>query len=319
MRTEAAATPAGPAAITAKRRPGASRSRKAQRRREAALGYLLVSPALIVFAVFVFYPFAKNFQLALYRNPPFPNLPKTYVGLEQVGDVLGSEEFRTSVWTTIMFALMSVPAGIFLGLALAVAAHKRLRGIGIYRTIFASTVTSSVAVASVIFGTMFNPIIGWLPAMGLSPEPPVLQNPDWALPGVALISVWQNVGLSFVVMSAGLQAIPDEVLEAAEIDGARAWRRFWRVTVPMLSPTIFFAVVVGSIFAFQAFGQIDLLTPRTAEVMGTNVLTYYIFTTVRERQDPGAAAVLAIALFAITLLLTLAQMKVLERRVHYAQ
>ncbi|HEY3142279.1 MAG TPA: sugar ABC transporter permease [Acidimicrobiales bacterium] len=298
----------------------AARTRKAQRRREAALGYLLVSPALLVFAVFVFYPFARNFKLALYRNPPFPNLPSKYVGLKQVGDVLSDHDFRESIWTTIVFALMSVPVGIFLGLALAVAAHRRLQGIGIYRTIFASTVTSSVAVASVIFGTLFNPVIGWLPAFGFNPTPPVLQNPDWALPGVALVSVWQTIGLSFVVMSAGLQAIPDEVLEAAEIDGARAWRRFWRVTVPMLSPTIFFAVVVGTIFAFQAFGQIDLLTPKqNAEVLGTNVLTYNIFLTLRERQDPGAAAVMSIALFTITLALTLAQMRILERRVHYAQ
>jgi sn-glycerol 3-phosphate transport system permease protein len=293
-------------------------SRRAQRRREAALGYLLVAPALVVFAVFIFYPFAKNFELALYRNPPFPHLPKRYVGLDQAIDVLTSADFRESVWTTVVFAILSVPAGIFLGLALAVAAHRRLRGIGIYRTIFASTVTSSVAVASVIFGTLFNPVIGWIPALGFNPRPPVLENPDWALPAVALVSVWQNIGLSFIIMSAGLQAIPDELLEAAEIDGARPWRRFWRVTVPLMSPTIYFTIVVGSIFAFQAFGQIDLLTPSNQKLLGTNVLTYYIFSNLRERQDPGTAAVLAIALFAITLLLTLTQMRLLERRVHYA-
>jgi len=279
---------------------------------------VLVAPALVVFAIFVFYPFAKNFELALYRNPPFPHLPRRYVGLDQAVDVLTSADFRESVWTTVVFAILSVPAGIFLGLALAVAAHRRLRGIGIYRTIFASTVTSSVAVASVIFGTLFNPVIGWIPALGFNPRPPVLENPDWALPAVALVSVWQNIGLSFIIMSAGLQAIPDELLEAAEIDGARPWRRFWRVTVPLMSPTIYFTIVVGSIFAFQAFGQIDLLTPSNQKLLGTNVLTYYIFSNLRERQDPGTAAVLAIALFAITLLLTLTQMRLLERRVHYA-
>jgi sn-glycerol 3-phosphate transport system permease protein len=294
---------------------GPARSRAAQRRREAMLGYLLVLPAFVVFAVFTFYPFGKNFQLALYRSPPFPNLPKRYVGLEQVGDVLGSEDFRQSLWATVAFALMSVPVGIFLGLALAVAAHRRLRGIGIYRTIFASTVTSSVAVASVIFGTLFNPRIGYLPWMGFDPQPPLLENPDWVLPSVALVSVWQNTGLSFIVMTAGLQTLPDEVLEAAEIDGARAWRRFWRVTVPMLSPTIFFAVVVGSIFAFQAFGQIDLLAPNGGPLQRANVLVYFIYS---KRQDPGYAAVLAIALFVITLMLTLFQLRVLERRVHYA-
>jgi sn-glycerol 3-phosphate transport system permease protein len=299
-------------------RPTGRHTRRAQRRREALLGYALVAPALVVFAVFVFYPFAKNFELAFYEDPLFNRGGgKRYVGFEQISDVLGSGDFRHSLWVTVVFALMSVPAGIFLGLALAVAAHQKLRGIGIYRTIFASTVASSVAVASVIFGTLFNPIIGWLPWLGFEPSPPMLQNPDWALAAVALVTIWQSIGLSFIVMSAGLQAIPDELMEAAHLDGARAWRRFWRVTVPLLSPTIFFAVVVGSIFAFQAFAQVEMLT-EGGPIDRTNVLTYFIFTTLRERQDEGAAAVLSIALFGVTLLLTLFQMRILEKRVHYA-
>lgn len=292
-----------------------TRSRKAQRRREAALGYLLVSPALVVFVVFVFYPFARNFKLALYQPGLFPGYPDRYVGFEKVTDVLGSGDFRHALWVTIAYVLLAVPAGIFVGLALAVAAHRKLKGIGIYRTIFASTVTSSVAVASVIFGTLFNPVVGYLPALGFDPDPSVLENPDWALLGVALVSVWQYIGLSFIVMSAGLQAIPDEVMEAAELDGARPWRRFWRVTVPMLSPTIFFAVVVGTIYAFQAFGQIDLLT-RGGPIDSTTTLVYSVFQ--HRNSDPAYAAILSIALFVLTLLITLAQMRLLEKRVHYA-
>jgi sn-glycerol 3-phosphate transport system permease protein len=317
--TDAVVPPVGEVAEELKTpvRTKAGKTRRAQKRREALLGYALVAPALVVFVVFVFYPFAKNFQLAFYEDPLFNRSGKRYVGFEQIGDVLGSGDFRHSLWVTVVFALMSVPAGIFLGLALAVAAHQKLRGIGIYRTIFASTVASSVAVASVIFGTLFNPIIGWLPWLGFEPSPPMLQNPDWALSAVALVTIWQSIGLSFIVMSAGLQAIPDEMMEAAHLDGARAWRRFWRVTVPLLSPTIFFAIVVGSIFAFQAFAQVEMLT-RGGPIDRTNVLTYFIFTTLRERQDEGTAAVLSIALFAVTLLLTLFQMRILEKRVHYA-
>lgn len=310
--TDVLAAPAAPVRATKGRH-----TRRAQRRREALLGYVLVAPALVVFGVFVFFPFAKNFQLAFYEDPLFSRRGKRYVGFEQISDVLGSGDFRHSLWTTVLFALLSVPAGIFLGLALAVAAHQKLRGIGIYRTIFASTVASSVAVASVIFGTLFNPIIGWLPWLGFEPSPPMLQNPDWALFAVALVTIWQSIGLSFIVMSAGLQAIPEEMMEAAQLDGARAWRRFWRVTVPLLSPTIFFAVVVGSIFAFQAFAQVEMLT-KGGPIDRTNVLTYSIYTTLRERQDEGKAAVLSIALFAVTLLLTLFQMRILEKRVHYA-
>ncbi|HSO95031.1 MAG TPA: sugar ABC transporter permease [Acidimicrobiia bacterium] len=296
--------------------PGAAKARR--RRREAGLGFLLIAPALVIFSVFVFFPFAKNFELALYRNPPFPGLPSKFVGLQQIGDVLGSSDFRHSLWVTVLFALLTVPAGILLGLLLAQLANQRLRGMAIYRTIFASTVATSVAVASVIFGTLMNPQVGLLPWLGIHPTPAILDNPTWALPAVALATIWQTLGLSFILMSAGLQAVPEDVLEAAQVDGASAPMRFWRVTIPLLSPTIFFTAVVGSIFAFQTFGQIDLLT-RGGPQNKTNVLTYFIVTELHDHQNPGTAAVLSIALFLITLALTLLQLRFLERRVHYAR
>jgi sn-glycerol 3-phosphate transport system permease protein len=298
--------------------PPRRRRRLPRKTREAALAYLLLSPALIVFGVFIFYPFFKNFELALYRTAPFPGLPDVYVGLDQVGDVLGSDAFRNSLWVTVLFAIITVPIGIALGLGLAVLAHQKLKGVGIYRTIFSSTVATSVAVASVIFGTLFNPQVGLLPWIGIDPTPPILDNPSLALPAVALTTIWQNLGLSFILMSAGLQAVPDEMLEAAQVDGAGAWSRFRNVTLPLLSPTIFFAVVVGSIFAFQTFGQIDLLT-KGGPGDKTNVLVYFVFTELHERRNPGTAAVLAIALFFITMLLTLFQLRFLERRVHYGR
>lgn len=294
------------------------RRRLPRRVREAGLGYLLVLPSLLIFGVFVFYPFARNFYLGFFRTPPFPGLPKHAVGLDQYRDVLTSHDFLNSLKVTILFALYTVPAGIAIGLGLAVVAHQKLRGIGIYRTIFSSTIATSVAVASVIFGTLLNPNVGLLPWLGLQTHPSILQNPRWALLAVAVTTIWQNLGLSFILMSSGLQAIPDELLEAAAVDGAGAWSRFRNVTVPLLSPTIFFAVVVGSIFAFQTFGQIDILT-QGGPTKHTNVLTYFIFKTLQEQQDDGKAAVLAIALFGITMLLTLIQMRVLERRVFYGR
>jgi sn-glycerol 3-phosphate transport system permease protein len=161
-----------------------------------------------------------------------------------------------------------------------------------------------------------NPEVGLLPWLGIDPTPPILQNPSLALIAVSITTIWQNLGLSFILMSAGLQNVPDELLEAARVDGASAWSRFWHVTVPMLSPTIFFAVVVGTIFAFQSFGQIDLLT-HGGPLKKTNVLTYFIFSELRIQSDPGRAAVLAIALFLVTLVLALAQIRLLERRVSY--
>ena len=294
------------------------RRRRSRRVRESGLAFLMLAPATIVFAVFIFYPFLKNFELSLYSVPPFPGLPSRYVGFDQITDVLGSQEFIDSLWTTILFAILTVPIGIGLGIGLATLAHQKLKGVGIYRTIFSSTVATSVAVASVIFGTLMNPQVGLLPWMGIDPQPPILDNPSLALFGVAIATIWQNLGLSFILMSAGLQAVPEDLLEAAEVDGAGTFSKFRNVTLPLLSPTIFFAVVVGSIFAFQTFGQIDLMT-QGGPIRKTNVLTYFIYTELREQKNPGKAAVLAIALFVITMVLTLLQLRFLERRVHYAR
>lgn len=286
--------------------------------REAALGYTLVLVPLAIFATFVFYPLVKTFILGFYTTPPFPNLPKRAVGFDQYREVLTSSEFLNSLKITVAFALLTVPAGIFLGVLLAVVANQRLKGMGVYRTIFSSTVATSVAVAAVIFGTLFNPQVGLLPWLGISPTPPILSNPTWALPAVALLTVWQNLGLSFILMSAGLQSVPDELYEAARVDGASRFSQFRNVTIPMLSPTIFFALVVGTIIAFQTFGQIDLLTAG-GPLKKTNVLTYFLVSTLRVDQNDGKAAVLAVALFFVTLVLTIIQLRLVERRVHYAR
>jgi sn-glycerol 3-phosphate transport system permease protein len=293
--------------------------RTSRRLKEALLGYALVLPSLLVFAVFIFYPFVKNFSLALHRTPPFPGLPQRYVGLDQVGDVLSSSEFHKSLRVTIEFVLLTVPTGIVLGLLLAVLAHRRLRGMGIYRTIFSSTVATSVAAASVIFFTLLNPQVGLVTYWtGRSGELGLLEDPTTALIAVAVTTIWQNLGLSFILMSAGLQGVPDDLYEAAAVDGANGRGRFWHVTLPMLSPTLFFAAVVGSIMAFQAFGQIDILTAGGPN-NETNVLVYSIYQDVFRFGNDGVAAVKAIALFVIVLVLTIVQLRFAERRVSYAR
>jgi sn-glycerol 3-phosphate transport system permease protein len=291
----------------------------ARRRKNAGLAYALLIPSLVIFGVFTFFPFAKNFKLALYQNPPYPGLPSHYVGLSQAGSVLGSPEFQQSLISTFLFVVMVVPLGLLGGLVLALAAHRQLKGMAIYRVIFSSTVVSSVAVAAVVFGTLMDPVVGLLPWLGINPHPAILNNPTWALPAVAIIAIWQFLGLSFIIMTAGLQSLPEEVLEAARLDGAGSWTMFWRVTVPLLSPTIFFGVVIGTIYAFQSFGQIDILIgPQNAAFTHTNVLLYYIYQALSVQNDPGLAAVLSIVLFVVLLSLTLLQFRFLERRVHYA-
>jgi ABC-type sugar transport system permease subunit len=178
-------------------------------------------------------------------------------------------------------------------------------------------VATSIAVASVIFFTLLNPQVGLLTYwLGREGEISVLDDPNTALIAVSVVTIWQNLGLSFILMSAGLQGVPDELLEAAEIDGARRWARLRHVVVPLLSPTIFFAAIVGSILAFQAFGQIDLLT-QGGPLRKTNVLVYAMYDAVFRQNNEGKAAVLSVALFVITLVLTLIQLRILEKRVTY--
>lgn len=286
------------------------------RRRQWPLALLLLAPSVAVFGVFVFYPLARTVQLGMYRSDPFGGLGR-FVGLSEYGRVLSSEAFRRSLTITLKFALLTVPTGLALGLALAVLAHQKLRGITAFRTIFSSTVATSVAVASLMWLTLLHPSIGivnqvleWAGQRRIL----FLQSEGWALLSVAMATVWQNLGFTFVVISAGLQSVPDELLESARIDGAGPWARFRHVTLPLLSPTLLFAVVVLSINAFQTFGQVDLLT-QGGPLRSTELLVYQVFQ--RTSNDPSTAAAEAVVLFAIVLLLTVVQLRVLERRVFY--
>jgi sn-glycerol 3-phosphate transport system permease protein len=283
-------------------------------RRLVLIGFLL--PSVVLLAVFVVYPLLRTGQLGLYRSDPFGGLGP-FVGLEEYGRVLSSPPFLRSLRTTVLFAVLTVPTGLVLGVALATLAHQRLRGIAVYRTIFSSTVATSVAVASVMWLVLLQPSIGMvnqlLAELGYD-KIAFLQRPGWALASVAAATVWQHLGFTFIVVSAGLQSVPDELLESARVDGAGAWVRFRRITLPLLSPSLLFAVVVLTIAAFQTFGQVDLLTTG-GPLHSTELLVYHVFR--QTGADPSAAAVEAVVLFAIMLVLTLVQFRFLERRVFY--
>ena len=296
---------------------GAAPTRLGPGRREWPLALLFLAPSLVIFGVFIFYPLVRTMWLGTQLTDPFGNTRS--VGLDQYRDVLTSSDFRDSLWVTVKFTLFTVPLGIVLGLGLAVLAHQRLRGITVFRTLFSSTVATSVAVASLMWLTLLNPSVGLvnsaLDALGRDPIN-FLQDPQWALVSVSLATVWLNLGFTFIVMSAGLQSVPDELLESASIDGAGPWMRFRHVTLPLLSPTLAFAVVVLTINAFQSFGQIDLLT-RGGPLDRTNVVVYSIYEQAFERANQGVASAQAVVLFGILLLLTVVQFRFLERRVFY--
>ncbi len=291
---------------------------RAQRAGEAGLGYLLLLPALGIFGVFTFYPFVQNFDLAAHLSPPYPGYPSKYVGTSQFTQTVTSSAFLQSLEATAIFVAIAVPVGLLLGLALAVFANQKLRGMAFFQVVFSSTAVTSIAVAAVIFQTILSPSNGLMEWMGVHTSPGIALSPGWAIYAVAGISAWQFMGFAFILMIAGLQSLPEDVLEAARMDGASTWTCFWRVIIPMMSPTIFFAIVVGTILALQSFGAIDILIGSGGAVFThTNVLINFIFDELAVNQNVGVAACLSIALFLITLFVTIIQFRVLEKRVHY--
>ena len=289
-----------------------------RRAREAFLGYLLIVPAIAAFGLFVFYPLVKTAYLGFFLAPPTPNLPSHYVAFHQYAQVLGSSDFRDSLGRTGLFVLFTVPLGIVIGLSLATLAQKKVPGIRAFRTIYSSSVATSVAVASVVFFTLLNPEVGLLSYwFGKEGGNGILADPHWALPAIAMVTIWQNTGFTFILMSAALQSLPEDVLEASMVDGASGFERFRRITLPLLSPIIFFAAVIGIIGGFQAFGQIDLLT-QGGPNHATLVLIYDLYQQAFQFNNPGYAAVLSVALFFILLLLTFLQFWFFQRRVSYA-
>jgi sn-glycerol 3-phosphate transport system permease protein len=287
---------------------------RARRRRvgDGVLAVAILAPSMAVFAAFFFYPLYQLVHLSIYRQDNFGRR-EIYVGPSQLWSTLTGDQFTSGLGITVAFVAMTVPLGIVLGTLLALAAHRRLRGIRIFQTIFSSTVASSAAVASVVFFVLINPEAGYFRNVGFFS----LADPDTALRGLALTAVWQNLGLTFVIVLAGLQAVPDEIMEAAALDGFGPLRRFFRITVPLISPTLLFLVVVLVVFAFQAYAQMDILT-KGGPVASTQTL---LFKIVESRSGPatGTGAGLSLGLFGVTLLVTLGQFTLLERRVHYGR
>ncbi len=286
------------------------RAGRRHRGRDTLVAALLLAPSMVVFAGFFFWPLYRLVYLSLHQQNRFGTAER-WVGTELYANDRVQTEFFDGLRISGTFVLLTVPLGLILGVLLAVAAHRHLRGIKIFQGIFSSTVASSVAVTSVVFFNLINPQVGYFGDVGWFS----LADPDTALRGVALSSVWQNLGLTFVIVLAGLQSLPDEVMEAATLDGFGPARRFFRVTLPLLSPTLLFLVVVLVVFGMQAYAQVDILTGG-GPAGSTETLVWKIFDS-QQPLTQGRGSVLSIGLFAITLVVSMAQLTLLERRVHY--
>ena len=301
------ADPGAPAPVRSRHDGTVGVSRRA---REAAVGFALLLPSAVIFVCFFFVPLAQLVTMGLHQQNR-TGTAERYVGWSRFGEVLTGSDFLDGVRISGTFVLYTVPIGLVLGVLLAVVANRRLRGIKAFQLVFSSTVASSVAVASVVFLVLLNPQVGYFSSIRAFS----LSDPDTALRGIALSSVWQNLGLTFIIVLAGLQAVPQEVEEAARLDGYGPLRRFFRITLPLISPTLMFLAVVLVIFALQAFAQVDILT-QGGPVGSTETLVFKIFYN-QQPVDQGTGAIMALGLFGITFVVSLTQFVLLERRVHY--
>lgn len=281
-----------------------------------ALLYLL--PSIILFSVFIFYPMFRTIYLSFFLTDQTGNAA-ILVGFENYQYLLSSSEFQNSMKATGLFVLYTVPVGIILALFFALLANEKLRGIGFFRTMYSSTMGISVAASSVIWLFMFNPSIGMfnrLLSVFNFPQIQWLLDPEWALISVAISTIWMNTGFSFLILLGGLQNIDEHLYESSRIDGAGYFYRLRRITIPMLSPTLFFIVTISLINAFQTFGQIDILT-KGGPSQSTNLIVYSIYREAFINYQFGTASAQAVILFVIILIVTILQFKLVERKVHY--
>jgi len=306
-----AAPPEGDEPVTVEPPSAARSERLARKLRDAGLAYAFLLPSLVVFAIFFYYPLYRLFWFSTHQQSRFRNRPATYVGFEQLTDTLSGNDFVNGLVHSGLFMVYTVPLGIGLGVLLAVAAHRRLRGIKVFQTIFSSTVASSVAVASVVFFTLVNPEVGYFRDVAwLS-----LRDGDSALFAVSLSSVWQNLGLTFIVVLAALQTVPDELTEAATLDGYGAVRRFFRITVPLISPALLFLAIVLVVHALQAYAQIEILTGGGPG--GETETLLFKIADPRGVRSLGVRASLSLGLFVLTAVVAGFQYSIMSKRVHY--
>jgi len=280
------------------------------------LAYLL--PSLLLFSVFLFYPMIKTLYLSLFITDTQGN-PLNFVGLQNFLYLFTDPNFLQSMKATFLFVLYTVPIGLVIALFLALIANEKLKGIGFFRTMFSSTMGMSVAASSVIWMFMYNPTIGVinkvLNLVGIH-DVQWLLDPKYALVAVSISTIWMNIGFTFLILLGGLQNIDEKLYENARIAGVSYWYQLRKITLPMLSPTLFFIITFSFINAFQTFGQIDILT-KGGPTDSTNVIVYSIYKDAFVNYNVGSASAQATILFFCILLVTALQFKLGERKVHY--
>ena len=297
------------------RRPGSLK------RRQTITAYTFLAAPLIFFLIVRFLPTFVALRLSLYDWNIIKDV-QPYVGGENYSRLIADATFRQALANTALYTLIGVPAQIVLGLMVALLLGKIRALQGLFRALyFAPYVTPIVAAAWVwqwLFSPQFGPVNTFLVWLHLPPQP-FLTSPGQALATTTALIVWQNLGFQVVLFLAGLSAIPRTFYEAAEMDGASGSASFWKITLPLLNPTIVFSVVTGTISYLQLFTQVVNLnfTDQGGPLGSTMTVALYIYQMAFGRFQTGYASAITVVLFVIILAITLLQLRFLTRRVDY--
>ncbi len=283
------------------------------------LPYLLLSPSIIVIAIFFIVPTVKSIQQSLYRVSPFGDR-RFFVGFANFERLFSSSSYLESLTRTLIFAAAVVVLGLSISVVVATLLNQRLSGLAMYRTFFIWTYAISPAIAGTIWALMFNPatgpivyIIRTLTGFRLN----WMMNGDVALLIVIVAAVWKMMGYNVLFYMAGLQNIPEELLEASAIDGASSVKRFFKIILPLLSPTTFFLLIMNMLYAFfDVFGLIDVMT-RGGPGNATELLVYKLYRDGFIVIDIGFASAQSVILFIFVVILTLLQFRYTQQKVFY--
>ena len=282
------------------------------------LPWALIAPQAAVIGVFFFWPAAQALLQSLQQSDAFGTAVE-WVGLENFRNLFADETYLASFQTTAVFSVLVAALGLMLSLLLAVFADRVLRGTHVYRTLLIWPYAVAPAVAGVLWMFMFAPSIGIvsyaLEQVGF--EWNHLLDSGHAMTLIVMAAVWKQISYNFLFFLAGLQAIPKSLIEAAAIDGARPWRRFWTIQFPLLSPTAFFLLVINVVYAFfDTFAIVDAAT-HGGPGKATSILVYRVYYDGFKALDLGGSAAQSVVLMAIVIALTVAQFRFVERRVNY--
>jgi sn-glycerol 3-phosphate transport system permease protein len=280
--------------------------------------YVMIAPAFAVFVLFFIYPIVYMIQLSFF-SWDFVSPTKTFVGLQNFIDLFSSPEFRQVLHNSFLYTFLTVICGISIALALALWLNRSGIVYGFVQgALFSPYIISLVSVA-MLWMWLLDPqygLVNWvLGLIGIAPQE-WLTHPDRALISLVIVAVWKGVGFNTLVFIAGLQSIPQDMYEAAELDQSSRWRTFTHITLPMLSPTLFFLVIINMIGSFQVFETIDIMT-QGGPINSTNTLVYYIYEYGFRFFQIGYASAAGVILLILVALLTFLYFVLLSRRVHY--